>query len=134
MGVTIIGPAETDYPITHVPPIVQVKQGWDGDWQTIDQLELTAMERHVSGQDLDRAQIRWRYSWSMKHPWEAALTQYASVNADKLWCRVRMIDYVSEVETTVFVGQFSGDDRTIFGSTAHGPTGVQNLVAYGPLQ
>ncbi|HUX02782.1 MAG TPA: hypothetical protein VMY35_17610, partial [Phycisphaerae bacterium] len=134
MGVTIIGPAETDYPITHVPPIVQVKQGWDGHWQTIDQLELTAMERHVSGQDLDRAQIRWRYSWSMKHPWEAALTQYASVNADKLWCRVRMIDYVSEVKTTVFVGQFSGDDRTIFGSTAHGPTGVQNLVAYGPLQ
>jgi len=133
MGVTIVGGDEVTYPRTALSPLVQIKHEWADDWETEEALEFLAADCHTAGQDLSRAKFRWRYSEKVMHPHESDFAEREARDLAGWWVRVRLIDGEDEEETTIFIGRFSSEDREVHGTTSHGPSGIQTLVAYGPL-
>lgn len=131
MATTIIGPTTAAaYPKPVAPPLVYAKAAWSDDWQFAPELQLVHATAATAGQDLDTATIRRRYGL-VKQPWQSSAAAVAAIDLTDWWVRVDVLTDAGQ--QTIWTGRVSGEARDVFGSD-NGPAGVQNWVAYGPLQ
>lgn len=128
----ILQPKE-DYPQQVPAVLVDTRATWAGDWKWDRELVPLRVQRATAGQDLERCELRRVYGRG-KLPQEAALgNMTAKTYPAGTWVRVQVWGRQPPGVFTVFVGQLGGEGRDVMGSTAHGATGEQHLVAYGPL-
>lgn len=130
MPVTVIGPQSQPRTGRVHPPIVEVKENWEDDWQFEPRLELVRARTVSAAQDLDTCELRHVYG-KLKHPWEGGITSQSSWGT--LWGYwVRVMLAGDQGLQQAWIGRISSESRDVTGSTAHGPSGRQILVAYGP--
>ncbi len=132
MPVTVLGPAGNQFPEQVLPPIVEVKQNWSDQWQWVAELQPIRATWCASGHDLGMCSLRRRYG-AIKLPWETQPSAKPAWSSGAGWW-VRLSLLGPNGPQPYWIGQLSNEDRDMHGSTAHGPSGVQNFVGYGPLQ
>lgn len=130
MPVTVIGPQSQPRTKRVHPPIVQVKRKWQDEWQFEPRLELVRARTVSAAQDLDTCELRHIYG-KLKHPWQSAVSLQSSWgNLWGYWVRVMLLG--DQGPQQAWIGRVSSESRDVTGSTAHGPSGRQIYVAYGP--
>jgi len=125
-----IAPNTDKYPQTHVCPIVETKKDWADDWEYRPELLCTRATICATGQDLSSCELQRAYG-EIKQQWELDFSTVAPLDLMDHWIRMSLI--CEEGNYVVFIGQVSDEPRTIHGADI-APSGIQNWVAYGPLQ
>lgn len=132
MAITCITPSAEPILQTN-PPLVYWKQRWNDEWQLAPQLEPTHLVSAVACADMDRCELRRRYG-RIKQWWKNDFDDYTPVGGtDNSWVAVVAVSDDGG-QQTIFMGQISGEGREVYDPTAQGASGVQNFVAFGPLQ
>ena len=129
MPVTILAPSSSTVPTAVAAPIVEIKQTWAGTWEFAPDLEFLRASRDTGANDLGVCELRRRYG-SVKEPFESGFSTRPTVNLMGWWVRVSFIG--EQGKQVAWTGRIEGEPRQPYGSPS--PSGVQNFVAYEPLQ
>jgi hypothetical protein len=133
MPATITTPSITTTPPDVPVPQIQIKQGWQDQWQYDPQLLFTSMSTASAAQDLSQLVFHRRYG-TVKDTHETAYpAARVEVDLTDWWLRVRLPSADATEMETVWIGRVSGDDVSQHASSAV-VSGVQNWVAHGPSQ
>lgn len=114
------------------PPVIQVRRSWADDWEFFPELELESVELQTCNQGASSCTFRRRYGGAVKVPWESVIGEKDAL-ADGTGWWVRAGIATDQGYVPVFTGQIRGDGDDKHGAAAHGPSGIQAWVAYGPL-
>ncbi|MFZ5831959.1 MAG: hypothetical protein ACOY3P_17890 [Planctomycetota bacterium] len=114
-----------------LPVEIQVKEAWADSWTAAPALEFVRASHHATAADLDALEVRHRYGM-LKHPWESSISYHAAYGDLAGWWIRAVLE--SDPPRVLFTGRVECHARTLHHSQAHGPSGVQSFVAYGPLQ
>jgi hypothetical protein len=128
MPLTVLGPTNS-IPYATFPTLVQVKQNWGDDWQSVPGLTLEQCSHNAGANDLDEASFTWKYG-NLAHPWDSDLTVYSPLDLDGEWVRVLLVSRTQQ--QTIWIGRILGQGKDVHGSDPGAPSGVQRWQAYGP--
>jgi hypothetical protein len=129
MGITVIAPA-TQIPSRAYAPVIDIKQRWTDDWGYDPHLELVRAVAVAGSHDLGSCELKRRYG-ILKQPFDSDHDVVPPVSLMGWWVRLRLLG--EQGLETVWVGQISGEPRTIHGSDLV-PSGVQTFMAYEAQQ
>lgn len=129
MPVTILAPSSMSVPTAVAAPVVEIKQSWGDTWEYAPDLEFVRASRDTGANDLGACELRRRYG-NVKDTFESGFSTRATVNLMGYWVRVSFIG--EQGKQVSWIGRIDGEPRQPFGSST--PSGVQNWVAYEPMQ
>jgi hypothetical protein len=132
MPATITTPSSLAFPPQVIQPVVQIKPTWVSYWMSTGQLIATDLSTASAGQDLSRLVFHRRYGY-VRDTYQPAFTSRFPLDLTDWWVRVQVPVAGAPDMQTVWLGRISGDDTTMYASSAV-PAGVQQWVAYGPGQ
>lgn len=128
MAVTIIGPSVAEFPSWEVNPQIDVKRKWSDDWIMVPELQLRQANVVSGGGQHSGCQLVYEYG-RLKHPWQTALSDYASWDLRGWWARVRF--FGTRGWQVAWIGKISTEDRLLEGADVT-RSGRQTWQGWGP--
>lgn len=111
-----------------IRPLLEVSYGGWGQWEAIDDAEITSAQVACGAHDIGR--FTFSLKWGDEHlqPWDSRQRSTLPERLINQWARLTIYD--GEDKQIVACGKVAADDRQFFGRTA----GIQTFTAYGPGQ
>lgn len=111
-------------------PIVQLREHWADDWQTVPEFKLKGWTRTAAGGQVCTADVFRDYG-QVKLPWESALSYKPPWGSLTGWW-LRIVLASGGTASVEFVGRIEANVRDPHGAEANGASGTQQWRAYGP--